>query len=135
MKKRKLFTKIMLLICIVLTTSALKAIEKSDALPNQKNNTGIQTASNAVKSTSVTKALTFKEKVKIIRELKKEAKKNIKSTKGGTPKIILYILAIILPPVAVGIFTNWGQPTLWNLLFTILFWIPGVVHAFYILLR
>ena len=41
---------------------------------------------------------------------------------------MLYLLAILLPPVAVLIC---GKPVqaLINLLLTLLFWIPGVIHA------
>jgi uncharacterized membrane protein YqaE (UPF0057 family) len=81
-----------------------------------------------------TKKLTFREKFRIIRQIRKEMHQ---SKKSGTevPMIVLFILAIFLPPVAVGIYTNWREPTLWNLLFTIIMWLPGIVHAFYVLLR
>ncbi|MBC8047276.1 MAG: YqaE/Pmp3 family membrane protein [Fimbriimonadaceae bacterium] len=48
---------------------------------------------------------------------------------------VLYILAIILPPLAVGLYTDWDTPTLWNLLFTLIGWLPGVVHAFIVITR
>jgi uncharacterized membrane protein YqaE (UPF0057 family) len=77
--------------------------------------------------------LTFKQKFRAIKTLKREWREAKKAS--PVPVVVLYILAVLLPPVAVGIFTNWGQPTLWNLLFTLLMWVPGVVHAFYILLK
>lgn len=47
-----------------------------------------------------------------------------------------YILAILLPPVAVGLHTNWdAMPTLLNVGLTILGWIPGIVHAIIVLER
>ncbi|MBK7443936.1 MAG: YqaE/Pmp3 family membrane protein [Bacteroidetes bacterium] len=45
----------------------------------------------------------------------------------------MYILAVLLPPVAVAIHTDLGMPTVWNILWTLLAWLPGVIHAFYIL--
>ena len=45
-----------------------------------------------------------------------------------------YILAVLIPPVAVGLHTNWDtKPTLINLVLTCLFWLPGVVHAIIVL--
>lgn len=44
---------------------------------------------------------------------------------------MLYLLAIILPPVAVLIC---GKPiqALLNLVLTVLFWIPGMIHALFV---
>ncbi len=81
------------------------------------------------------KNLTFREKVKLFRKIRKKTKIARKSGVKETPEVILYILAIFIPPVAVGIFTDWQEPTLWNLLWTLLFWLPGIVHAFYVILR
>ena len=80
------------------------------------------------------KSLTFKEKVKLFRTIRKEKKKAERSGLSSVPTPVLYILAIFIPPVAVGIFTDWKEPTLWNLLWTLLFWLPGIIHAFYIIL-
>lgn len=51
------------------------------------------------------------------------------------PMPVIYVLAIILPPLAVGLYTDWDTPTVWNLLFTILGWVPGIVHAFIVITR
>jgi uncharacterized membrane protein YqaE (UPF0057 family) len=51
------------------------------------------------------------------------------------PMPVLYVLAIIIPPLSVGLYTDWDTPTLWNLVFTLLGWIPGIVHAFIVLTR
>lgn len=82
------------------------------------------------------KKLTFKEKFKLIKQFRKEKRKLRKmGVKSDAPMIILYILAVLLPPVAVGIYTDWeAKPTLIDLLLTLLFWLPGIVYAFYILL-
>lgn len=49
--------------------------------------------------------------------------------------VAYYILAIIAPPIAVAIYTNLGMETVWNILWTLLGWIPGVIHAFIVLGR
>lgn len=45
---------------------------------------------------------------------------------------MLYLLAILLPPVAVLLTGRPGQALL-NTGLTLLLWIPGVVHAFFII--
>ena len=48
--------------------------------------------------------------------------------------ILLYILAVLIPFVAVGIVTDWDLKTvLINILLSILCYIPGVIHAFIII--
>lgn len=50
--------------------------------------------------------------------------------------ILLVILSFILPPLAVYlVYQEIGTPFLVNLLLTILFWIPGVIHALYHVLK
>lgn len=57
-----------------------------------------------------------------------------KSTKDlSDEQIVEYILCVVLPPAAVGLHTNWkASPVVINVILTILFWIPGCIHAFYI---
>lgn len=55
---------------------------------------------------------------------------------ADTNTILLVILSIILPPLAVFLLYNAiGTPFWVNLLLTILFWIPGVIHALYHVLK
>ncbi|MDY0102728.1 MAG: YqaE/Pmp3 family membrane protein [Lentimicrobium sp.] len=50
--------------------------------------------------------------------------------------ILLVILSFILPPLAVYlVYEEIGTPFLVNLILTILFWIPGVIHALYHVLK
>jgi uncharacterized membrane protein YqaE (UPF0057 family) len=77
--------------------------------------------------------LSAKEKVALLK-LATERAQSDKALGAADDSVALYVLAVLLPPVAVGIFTDWGMPTAWNLLWTILGWLPGVVHAFYIIL-
>jgi uncharacterized membrane protein YqaE (UPF0057 family) len=50
------------------------------------------------------------------------------------PTIILIILAILLPPLAVYLKTNSGKQTILNVVLCILFWLPGILHALYLIL-
>ena len=49
-------------------------------------------------------------------------------------KIILIILAIFLPPVAILLQKGLGKDFLINLILTLLFFLPGQIHALYLLL-
>jgi len=44
--------------------------------------------------------------------------------------ILLIILAIIIPFVAVGVYTNWDvKKTVITLLLSMIFWLPGIIYA------
>jgi uncharacterized membrane protein YqaE (UPF0057 family) len=127
-----------ILTCFMLFVFAfsISAVEKSNTA--QKNSacasSGQIKEDKQESMTKQSKKLSLREKFKMVRQIKNEMHKAGRN-KSNVPMIVLYILAVLLPPVAVGLYTNWGEPTLWNLLFTLLMWIPGIVHAFYILLR
>ena len=48
--------------------------------------------------------------------------------------LVLIIVAIFLPPLAVFLTSGISKDFWINLLLTILFWVPGVVHAIYLVL-
>ncbi len=50
-------------------------------------------------------------------------------------KIILIILAILLPPLAVFLKSGVGKDLLINLILCILFWLPGILHALWVVLK
>lgn len=50
-------------------------------------------------------------------------------------KIVLIILAIFLPPVAVFLKKGVGKDLLINIILTILFVLPGTIHALWLLLK
>ncbi len=64
----------------------------------------------------------------------KQTKTKTMSTEAPVNKILLVILAIILPPLAVGLKSGIGKSFVINLILTILFWIPGVIHALIVIL-
>lgn len=49
--------------------------------------------------------------------------------RGAMNKLLLVILAIILPPAAVAAKSGISQQFWINLILTLIFWIPGVIHA------
>ena len=50
-------------------------------------------------------------------------------------KVLLIVLAILLPPLAVFLKSGAGKDLLINIILCILFWIPGVLHALYVVLK
>lgn len=52
----------------------------------------------------------------------------------GTQKLLLVIIAILLPPLAVGLKAGIGGAFILNLILTLIFWLPGVLHALYVIL-
>jgi len=68
------------------------------------------------------------------RELKKIVKKAIKESKSNdstVSKLLLVIIAIILPPLAVALVDGIHGPFWLSILLTILFYIPGLIYAIY----
>jgi uncharacterized membrane protein YqaE (UPF0057 family) len=53
----------------------------------------------------------------------------------GMNKIALAIIAIFIPPLAVFLKTSDVKTTLINLVLCLLFWIPGVIHALWTVLK
>jgi uncharacterized membrane protein YqaE (UPF0057 family) len=109
------------------TESAAAAEETTTAAPGAKH---------TQKHVTVTKA-EKKELIKAAKEYKKAVKKSNKKQGGNdTEVILLYILCFIIPPVAVGLATDWEtKPVLINILLTLLCGIPGVIHAIIIVSR
>ena len=48
---------------------------------------------------------------------------------------ILIILAILLPPLAVYLKTKSAKDTVINIVLCFFFWIPGILHALYLILK
>ncbi len=51
-----------------------------------------------------------------------------------TNKLLLVIIAILLPPVAVGITRGIGIALIIHILLCLLFYVPGLIHARYVVL-
>ena len=55
---------------------------------------------------------------------------------ADTETLLLVILCFILPPLAVFLkYDDAGTPFIVNLILTLFFWIPGVIHALYHVLK
>jgi uncharacterized membrane protein YqaE (UPF0057 family) len=50
-------------------------------------------------------------------------------------KVVLIILAILLPPVAVFLKKGAGQDLIINIVLCLLFFIPGVIHAVWLVTK
>jgi len=46
--------------------------------------------------------------------------------------LLVIILSILLPPAGVAVSRGIGSAFLINILLTLLGWLPGVIHAFYV---
>ncbi|MBB1319333.1 YqaE/Pmp3 family membrane protein [Shewanella sp. SR43-4] len=52
-----------------------------------------------------------------------------------TNKLLLVIIAILLPPVAVLLKKGMGKDLLINILLCIFFFVPGLIHALWVVLQ
>jgi len=53
-----------------------------------------------------------------------------RSDADGIPTVLLFVLAVLLPPLAVGLVTDWDlEQTLISVGLTFLCWLPGIIHA------
>ena len=50
-------------------------------------------------------------------------------------RVVLIILAIFLPPIAVGVKNGVGKDLLINIVLCLLFFLPGVIHALWVVTR
>ncbi|MGB2924266.1 MAG: YqaE/Pmp3 family membrane protein [Limnothrix sp.] len=48
-------------------------------------------------------------------------------------KLLKIIASIVIPPVGVFLTTGVGAPLIINILLTLLGWVPGIIHALWIL--
>jgi uncharacterized membrane protein YqaE (UPF0057 family) len=50
-------------------------------------------------------------------------------------KLLLVIIAILLPPLAVGLKEGIGMQLVLSIILTLIFYVPGLVHALWIVLK
>lgn len=50
-------------------------------------------------------------------------------------KLLLVILAILIPPLAVGLKAGIGVQLVISIVLTLLFYVPGLVHALWVVLK
>ena len=56
------------------------------------------------------------------------------ATTANTNKVLLVVLAFLLPPAAVALRDGIGTSFVINLILTLFMWIPGVIHALLVVL-
>ena len=54
---------------------------------------------------------------------------------GEMNKLLLVIIAILLPPLAVGLKEGVGGQLVLNIILWLLFYIPGLLHALWVVLK
>lgn len=85
------------------------------------------------------KSLTRVEKKARMKEVKQTLKEFKAMKKAGgdvnTNQVLLAILAVLLPPLAVGLHEGELNGKFWlSVLLTLLFWLPGVIYALIVVL-
>lgn len=50
-------------------------------------------------------------------------------------KLVLVILAIIFPPLAVGLKDGVGTHLILNIVLCFVFWVPAILHALWVVLK
>ncbi|MEO0586494.1 MAG: YqaE/Pmp3 family membrane protein [Planctomycetota bacterium] len=50
-------------------------------------------------------------------------------------EILKIVLAVLLPPLGVGLHKGIGVDLLINIVLTLCFYVPGLVHALYVILK
>jgi uncharacterized membrane protein YqaE (UPF0057 family) len=96
------------------------------------NTTKIEKVKRAILAT---KASSSKE-VAVDNKTKTSTKIVKKAHKDDVPKGLLYVLCFFIPWVAVGLATDWDVKTIvYNILWTLLCGIPGIIHAIIIVGR
>ncbi len=87
---------------------------------------------NVTKNSNLKNILTPKKTVKKVVEKVTKAKETKNKQAGGDmDPIVYYLLAFLIPFLAVGLVTDWDVgKVLLNLLLTLLCVIPGIIHAF-----
>ena len=53
----------------------------------------------------------------------------------STNKLLLIIIAILLPPLAVGLVKGIGGHLILNIILCLFFWLPGLLHALWVVLN
>jgi uncharacterized membrane protein YqaE (UPF0057 family) len=50
-------------------------------------------------------------------------------------KILLIVIAILLPPLAVYLKTKSAKDTIINVILCFVFWVPAILHALWVILK
>ena len=106
---------------IILATSKTSEVS---IIKTEKNTSDVKASEKAQSK------LTVKDKIKVVKAVNKMKKATKRSDADGIPTAVLFILAFLLPPIAVGLVTDWDlEQTLISVGLTFLCWLPGIIHA------
>lgn len=113
---------------IILTSSKTSDV----ATIKTESNYNVEKASEKVQA-----KLIVKDKIKVVKAVNKVKKAAKRSDADGIPTVLLFVLAVLLPPLAVGLVTDWElEATLINVGLTLLLcWLPGIIHAIIVVNR
>lgn len=100
---------------------------------------GTPDAKTVDEAVSAFKSLSKREKKAKLKEVKKVVRDFKAAKKAGaepsTNTLLLVILAILLPPLAVYLHEGAINGKFWlSLVLTLLFWLPGVIYALFVIL-
>ncbi len=100
---------------------------------------GTPDAKTVNEAVSAFKSLSKREKKAKLKEVKKVVRDFKAAKKAGaepsTNTLLLVILAILLPPLAVYLHEGAINGKFWlSLILTLLFWLPGVIYALFVIL-
>ena len=73
-------------------------------------------------------------KKSVKKSVKKPAKRTVRKSKNVN-QTVLIILAILLPPVAVYLKKGAGNDLVINIILCLLLWIPGIIHALWLITK
>jgi len=104
------------------------------------NKTLVASVNKTVYTKTTAKVTSFENTIasnnaKIVEKVAAPAKAPVKGEGADIPVWAYILLAIFIPFVAVGLATDWSISVLWNILWSLLCGIPGIIHAFIILKR
>ena len=103
-----------------------------------KETTAAPVENNAIVAPTTVKQKATSQKTSIAQKIvsKKLNKTVAQSSQMGDSAILYIILCILIPVIAVGLATDWDLiPTLLCLLLMLLFWLPGIIYAFWVCSR
>lgn len=114
-----------------ITPSQKSLLEK---VVSEKQNTDVKSEISTLNQEPISKKASKKAAKKEVKELKKLLKEN-DSADTEMNTLLLVLIAILLPPVAVGLVKGFTSGAFFlNLILWLLFYVPGLIHALIVVL-
>jgi uncharacterized membrane protein YqaE (UPF0057 family) len=115
---------------LIETVKVFSSVEMNEAATIETTSTSFTAPTSTEKAEKIAKKSPQK-------MMEKAVKKSTSSNQSSeVPTVLLFILCFIIPPVAVGLATDWDlTPVLWNVVWCLLCGFPGVIHAIIHVLR